>query len=127
MSVVSLNKPEGYFADRVCKDVPEPAHRALTNAELFDSKTKLPRVDVLQEHFLHEGRLSKADALSIIRSATDLLKKEPNMLSIDAPGNNHKGERKDKGKTRILSQKIEFLLVLAQSLCVAIRTVSTMT
>jgi hypothetical protein len=43
------------FADRVVKDVPEPAHTPLTHAELFDGKD-LPRIDVLQDHFLREGR-----------------------------------------------------------------------
>jgi serine/threonine-protein phosphatase 2B catalytic subunit len=84
-SVVSHDKPADYFADRVCKEVPEPAHRALTHSELFDAASGLPRVDVLQEHFLREGRLRKEDALSIIRAATALLKAEPNLLTVEAP------------------------------------------
>lgn len=55
MSSAPAAAAEPYFADRVCKDVPEPAHRPLTHDELFDAK-QLPRVDVLQEHFLREGR-----------------------------------------------------------------------
>jgi hypothetical protein len=43
------------FADRVVKEVPEPAALPLTHAELFDSKD-LPRIDVVQDHFLREGR-----------------------------------------------------------------------
>jgi hypothetical protein len=43
------------FADRVVKDVPEPAHTPLKHDELFDSKD-LPRIDVVQDHFLREGR-----------------------------------------------------------------------
>ena len=43
---------EEYWPDRVETSVPAPALRPLTRRELFDSETDLPRVDVLQEHFV---------------------------------------------------------------------------
>jgi serine/threonine-protein phosphatase 2B catalytic subunit len=44
-----------------------------------------PDVAFLKNHFYREGRVSEEQALWILETATDLLKKEPNVLQVDAP------------------------------------------
>jgi len=59
----------------------------IPTAEQFFSKedpTK-PDVNFLKNHFYREGRVSEEQALYILEKATDLLKQEPNLVSVDAP------------------------------------------
>jgi len=59
----------------------------IPTAEQFFSKedpTK-PDVNFLKNHFYREGRVSEEQALYILENATDLLKQEPNLVSVDAP------------------------------------------
>lgn len=59
----------------------------LPTAEQFFSKedpTK-PDVNFLKNHFYREGRVSEEQALYILEKATDILKQEPNLISVDAP------------------------------------------
>lgn len=44
-----------------------------------------PDVAFLKNHFYREGRLSEDQALWIIEQGTELLKKENNVLNVDAP------------------------------------------
>lgn len=44
-----------------------------------------PDIAFLKNHLYREGRLSEEHALYIIEKATDVLKAEPNLLSVDAP------------------------------------------
>lgn len=48
-------------------DVPAPAPVCLTMEKVYDSATRLPRPEVLKEHFVKEGRLEEDVALAIIR------------------------------------------------------------
>eukprot|EP01102_Stenamoeba_stenopodia_P013240 TRINITY_DN426_c0_g3_i1.p1 TRINITY_DN426_c0_g3~~TRINITY_DN426_c0_g3_i1.p1 ORF type:complete len:643 (-),score=185.83 TRINITY_DN426_c0_g3_i1:29-1864(-) len=70
--------------DRVVKDLPWPERRRLTIEEVFDVHGR-PRAELIREHFLKEGRLEKAAALSLITKAASLFSKEPNMLEVEAP------------------------------------------
>lgn len=45
----------------------------------------LPRMPLLKDHFFHEGRISEEAALAIIRKAELLLKREPNILTLQDP------------------------------------------
>ena len=59
----------------------------IPTAEQFFSKedpTK-PDVNFLKNHFYREGRVSEEQALYILEKATDILKQEPNLISVDAP------------------------------------------
>jgi serine/threonine-protein phosphatase 2B catalytic subunit len=53
----------------------------------FFSKTDKGKPDVafLKTHFYREGRLKEEHALHIIEKATQLLRAEPNVLSVDSP------------------------------------------
>jgi len=59
----------------------------IPTAEQFFSKedpTK-PDVNFLKNHFYREGRVSEEQALYILEKATDILKQESNLISVDAP------------------------------------------
>jgi serine/threonine-protein phosphatase 2B catalytic subunit len=67
-------------------DVPPPATEKPTD-EMFYSKEypDRPDLDFLKRHLQREGRLTEEQALFIIRRGTELLSKEPNLLTVDAP------------------------------------------
>ncbi|KAI0700677.1 Metallo-dependent phosphatase [Cerioporus squamosus] len=44
-----------------------------------------PNVDLLRQHFFHEGRLSQEQALFILEQTTDLMTREPNLLQVPSP------------------------------------------
>lgn len=44
-----------------------------------------PDIGFLKNHFYREGRLSEEQALWILEQGTELLRKEPNVLSVDSP------------------------------------------
>ncbi|CAD6945764.1 unnamed protein product [Tilletia controversa] len=72
--------------ERVIKDVQAPAFSKPTD-EQFYSKTDPTKPDIafLKNHFYREGRLTEDQALFILRRATEILRKEPNLLEVDAP------------------------------------------
>ncbi|KAI1130895.1 serine/threonine-protein phosphatase 2B catalytic subunit [Nemania abortiva] len=72
--------------ERVCKDVQAPATSKPTDEQFFEdeSHTK-PNIAFLKQHFYREGRLTDEQALWIIKTGTDLLRQEPNLLEMDAP------------------------------------------
>ncbi|KAI3339785.1 serine/threonine-protein phosphatase 2B catalytic subunit [Ustulina deusta] len=72
--------------ERVCKEVQAPAMFKPTDEQFFedDSHTK-PNIAFLKQHFYREGRLTDDQALWIIQAGTELLRKEPNLLEMDAP------------------------------------------
>ncbi|KAI9002544.1 serine/threonine protein phosphatase 2B catalytic subunit [Hyaloraphidium curvatum] len=72
--------------DRVMKDVPPPATGRPTDAEFWSKKDpSKPDLDFLKQHFFREGRLTEDQCLYIIDKGTELLRKEPNVLEVDAP------------------------------------------
>ena len=54
--------------------------------DIFFSKTEegKPDVEFLKDHFYREGRIKEEHALYIIDKATQLLRAEPNVLTVDA-------------------------------------------
>ena len=55
--------------------------------DVFFSKTEedKPDVEFLRNHFFREGRIKEEHALYIIDKATQLLRAEPNVLTVDDP------------------------------------------
>lgn len=84
---VTPDGKEHSTVERWCKDVPYPAARFPRDDELFEHANgkKLPRLEYLKDHLFHEGRLTEEQALFIINSGTELLKKEPNLLAVQSP------------------------------------------
>lgn len=70
-------------------EVQSPATTIPTDEEFFDQDAppgvKRPDINFLKNHFYREGRLSEKHALWIIEKATAILRKEPNMLDVQAP------------------------------------------
>mmetsp|Transcript_13514 Transcript_13514/g.25412 ORF Transcript_13514/g.25412 Transcript_13514/m.25412 type:complete len:490 (-) Transcript_13514:1478-2947(-) len=76
-----LNDPYG---DRVVKTLKPPPHRPLEHERLFDDFGK-PDWVLLRDWLRREGRISKPDFLEIIAKATEIFRREQNMLSIPEP------------------------------------------
>ncbi|KAK6516991.1 3',5'-cyclic-nucleotide phosphodiesterase (PDEase) (3':5'-CNP) [Arthrobotrys conoides] len=72
--------------ERVIKDVQAPATQKPTDEQFYDADdpTK-PNLTFLKQHFYREGRLTEEQALFIIQRGTEILRKEPNLLEMDAP------------------------------------------
>ena len=60
--------------ERVMKDVPHPPTKKLTTADLFDSNTNKPDVELLKQHLIAEGRIDESAALKIINEGAELLR-----------------------------------------------------
>lgn len=58
-----------------------------TNEEFYAKAgtEKKPDIAFLKQHLYREGRLTEEQALFILQKATEVLKKEPNLLEVDAP------------------------------------------
>lgn len=76
--------PKLSTTERVMKNVPQPRAAPLEKEKLWAAPGK-PNTVELKEHLFYEGRLHKDDVLEIIRSATKIMRKEPNLLEVDAP------------------------------------------
>ena len=46
---------------------------------------QVPNIDVLRKHLLREGRLEKKELIEIIKTATQIMRKEPNVLRMKEP------------------------------------------
>ncbi|KAL2760873.1 hypothetical protein ACRALDRAFT_2039414 [Sodiomyces alcalophilus JCM 7366] len=72
--------------DRVCKDVQAPATSKPTDEQFFEDETQTkPNLEFLKQHFYREGRLTEEQALWILKTGTEVLSAEPNLLEMDAP------------------------------------------
>ncbi|KAJ1558871.1 3',5'-cyclic-nucleotide phosphodiesterase (PDEase) (3':5'-CNP) [Nowakowskiella sp. JEL0078] len=72
--------------DRLTKDVIAPATKVPTDQEFYSKKDSTkPDLENLKNHFFKEGRLTENQALFIINKGLEVLRKEPNLLEIDAP------------------------------------------
>lgn len=82
------NTPER-IRERQVKTVPPPyAYTPLDDhfyaRDPTDGRTK-PDPALIKDHFIHEGRLTEQQALFILNEATELMKREPNMLTLSGP------------------------------------------
>ncbi|KAJ7931268.1 serine/threonine-protein phosphatase 2B catalytic subunit A1 [Mycena leptocephala] len=73
--------------ERVIKDVSASALSDHPTASQFFSSTDQTKPDIafLKNHFYREGRLSEEQALFILAKGTEVLRREPNVLNVDAP------------------------------------------
>jgi len=72
--------------ERVCKDVQAPAFHPPTDEQFWSPHDRSkPNLQFLKTHFYREGRLTHEQALWIIKKGTEVLRKEPNLLEMDAP------------------------------------------
>jgi len=65
-----------------------PATHKPTDAEFFVYNGKgdrMPNASYLKEHFFREGRVFEQHALWIVQTATEIMKMEPNMVSVSSP------------------------------------------
>ena len=76
-------KTEIETVGRPVSSVTPPASKRLTIEDVYvDGK---PNAALLKDHFFHEGRVSEEVALRILNDAKEILKKEDNLLHLDAP------------------------------------------
>ena len=67
-------------------EVQAPAFFRPSDDQFFDPHDhSKPNISFLKNHFYREGRLTEEQALYIIRAGTDILRREPNVLEVDAP------------------------------------------
>ncbi|XP_054717230.1 serine/threonine-protein phosphatase 2B catalytic subunit 3-like [Uloborus diversus] len=82
---MTANNVKVATSDRIVKSLPFPPSNKLTASEVYDPKTGKPRIDVLKQHFVLEGRLDESCALKIINEGAALLRSEKTMIDIEAP------------------------------------------
>ncbi|KAI0794857.1 Metallo-dependent phosphatase [Abortiporus biennis] len=82
------NTPER-IRERQVKSIPPPYSHTPPNEAFYvqsaDRNSFKPNLELLKDHFYHEGRLTEAQAMFILEQTTDLLSKEPNMLKVEGP------------------------------------------
>ncbi|KAK0566772.1 3',5'-cyclic-nucleotide phosphodiesterase (PDEase) (3':5'-CNP) [Tilletia horrida] len=72
--------------ERVIKDVQAPAFLKPTDEQFYSKQDpSKPDIAFLKNHFYREGRLTEEQATFILEKATEILRKEPNLLEVDAP------------------------------------------
>jgi len=76
------------YGERQCKTVPPPATNKPTDEQFFlydRSGAPMPNLDFIRKHFHDEGRLTEQQAIYILERTTDVLSREPNLLSVPSP------------------------------------------
>ena len=84
----SFEEEQPNFTERQVKNVPHPATNKPRDEDLFTydrNGAPIPNLDFIREHFLAEGRLTEKQAIYILERTTDLLSREPNLLSVPSP------------------------------------------
>eukprot|EP01100_Stratorugosa_tubuloviscum_P000421 TRINITY_DN1094_c0_g1_i1.p1 TRINITY_DN1094_c0_g1~~TRINITY_DN1094_c0_g1_i1.p1 ORF type:complete len:576 (-),score=231.43 TRINITY_DN1094_c0_g1_i1:136-1863(-) len=81
MPIIEINIEQ---KSRIIEAVPPPLAVRLPESLLFDwTSTTIP--SILLNHLYKEGRLEKQGALALLSRTTEILRKEPNVLQLEAP------------------------------------------
>lgn len=76
------------YTERRVKNVPHPATNKPRDDEFYvrdRNGAPIPNLDFIRGHFLAEGKLTEEQAIYILERTTDLLSREPNLLSVPSP------------------------------------------
>ena len=71
--------------DRIVKSVPAPPTKRLKISDIFESKTSLPKTDLIRDHLHLEGRLEENAVLELFNRVRKLLSEESNVVEINSP------------------------------------------
>lgn len=71
--------------DRVMKDVHRLCNRPIDDSDLWVGKKNVPNWKLLEEHLAREGPVTKKQVMQILKITLDIVKKEPNMVSVEEP------------------------------------------
>jgi len=72
------------YDDRKVKDVEPPPYLPLKD-ELMWNSDGVPNWETIREHVRKEGKISKDNMVKLIGLATDIIKKEPNVVYMQEP------------------------------------------
>jgi len=84
MEEENQKEDDGDDEDRFIKDVLAPPRFPLAHNKLFRDDGSID-LEVLGDHLNREGRLSNEDAFYLIKTTTEIYKKEPNLLRLRDP------------------------------------------
>jgi serine/threonine-protein phosphatase 2B catalytic subunit len=70
--------------NRAVPSVSAPPAKPLPHTEVFNTDGKI-NTNTLKDHFFREGKLELEDVKHIIITATEILRKEPNLLKLQSP------------------------------------------
>ncbi|KAI0028910.1 Metallo-dependent phosphatase-like protein, partial [Vararia minispora EC-137] len=83
---IQVSSGEVDTRERIVKQVAAPSREIPTDAQLFiDGNRSRPNVAFLRDHFFHQGRLSEEHAIYLIEKGTEILRSEPNIITVEAP------------------------------------------
>ena len=71
--------------DRIIKSCPAPPHKPLTSEQIFTTSATAPDWKSMIVNFHKGGRLSKEAVYKILKLATDVFKKEDNIVKVSDP------------------------------------------
>lgn len=80
-----LHKAKFTTTGRVVDGVVSPPMFPLAHDKLFDAETGKPNATKLKKWFRKEGKLHKDDIITIVTEASQILRAEPNLLSVSSP------------------------------------------
>ena len=72
------------LGDRVMRDIAPPPHQCISHHLLFPTPNK-PNWKLLKDHLFKEGRVSKEDVIMILELATNIFRRERNLLEVKDP------------------------------------------